>query len=322
MTETPQVIITDQDIINTYPQRNQEISRTYLKYKQLKQQRPDLGYKRLSKMLNKPTHTTRYWHHSNAVPEPIRTILWLQERKVLPLTLNDTKLPLIAKVFGATFSDGGIFQNLNAIFLSSSELETVKEFGEDLKTLFGNEIEENSRIIEGGEYGHSWCYQNTNRNIIRFFQALRSPVGRKSEMELMIPGWVFVRGEVADQFFGSIIGGDGGIPKYVSGNPNPITIGITGRNGLRRNRIDFLEQIRRYFTMKGIETNKLYISKWKDTNIFSLPSRSTISTFLSFYNKVLINYCAYKRLKLEKTIKNWQRVTDINKELRYIDLLK
>jgi len=63
---------------------------------------------------------------------------------------NNPKLFLITKVLGATFGDGGIFENLNGIFLSSSELEAVQEFGNDLNKLFGDEIEENSRIIEAG----------------------------------------------------------------------------------------------------------------------------------------------------------------------------
>ncbi len=318
--ENNTTIISEQDIINTYPKRNQNISLTYLKYKEVKQQNPQLGYKKLSKLLNKPIHTTRYWHHSNAMPEPIKTANWLKERFLIPLPQDHPKLKIIAKIAGATFSDGGIFQNLNGIFLSSSELEAVKEFGEDLKVLFGSEIEANSRIIEGGEYGHSWCYQNTNRNVIRFFQALGSPIGRKSGMELIIPSWVFLSEEIADHFFGSIMGGDGSIPKYVSGNPNPITVGITGRDHLKQNRIDFLEQIRKYFIMKGIETNKLYISKWEDTNILNLPTKSTLSTFKYFYDNVVINYCKYKKEKLEKTIRDWQRRKSMNEELKYIRL--
>ena len=153
--ESRQEIITEQDIISTYPKRNQEISLTYLKYKELKEKNQGLGYKKLSKLLNKPLHTTRYWHHSSAMPEPIRTVNWLKDVGVMPLEPNNKKLPLIARVCGATFGDGGIFANLNGIFLSSAELEAVEEFGEDLKKIFGEEIEKNSRIIEAGEYGHS-----------------------------------------------------------------------------------------------------------------------------------------------------------------------
>lgn len=319
--EKEKIIINEQDIINTYPERNKEIANTYLNYLKIKKENPDLGYKKLSRILNKPVHTTRNWHHNSAVPEPLNTVKWLKEKGLIPLSKENNKINLIAKIAGATFSDGGIFQSLNAIFLSSSELESAKEFGEDLKLVFGEEIESNSRIIEGGEYGHSWCYQNTNRNVIRFFKALGCPIGRKSEMPLILPEWVFLENGIADEFIGSIVGGDGGIPKYTCGSPNPITIGITGRDHLKQNRIHFLEQIREYFNKKGIESNKLYISASKETNIFNLPFRSILSNFLNFYDNISINYCKYKKIKLENTLKSW-KARQVLEERKWFDQLR
>lgn len=105
-------IINEQNIINTYPERNKEFATTYLEYLQIKKENPTLGYKRLSKLLNKPIHATRCWHHTNSVPEPINTVNWLKGKKLIPLTTKNDKIKLIAKIAGATFSDGGIFENL------------------------------------------------------------------------------------------------------------------------------------------------------------------------------------------------------------------
>jgi Lon-like ATP-dependent protease len=82
-------------------------------------------------------------------------------------------------MLGSLFGDGGIFTNLNGIFLSSKEIENVKEFGNDIYTIFGEDMAQHSRIIGGGGKGHSWSYQNTNRKIIRYFVALGAPVGKK-----------------------------------------------------------------------------------------------------------------------------------------------
>ena len=79
----PSIILTEQDIINTYPEKNQKFARDYLRYLELKQQHPQLGYKRLSKLMEEPIHRTRYWHHGNAVPQPILTINWLKKKKHL-----------------------------------------------------------------------------------------------------------------------------------------------------------------------------------------------------------------------------------------------
>lgn len=299
-------IITKQDIISTYDARQQEQCRLYEEYKRIKKENPTFGYKRISKILGQPEAKTRWWHCGKYTPVPIQTVEYLEEKNLLPLNENNPQLILIAKIIGATFADGGIFGNLNAIFLSSSELEAVQEFGEDLKKVFGEEIGLNSRIIEGGEYGHSWCYQNTNRNCIRFFMALGSPIGKKSQIKLVAPDWIFLNELIADNFVGSIIGGDGAIPKYVCGTPNTIYIGITGREHVRTNRIEFLESLRKYFTLKGISTNKIYITPFKDSNIFRLSLVTTLDNFIQFENSIKMDYCKYKKEKLKKTIRMWQ----------------
>ncbi|MAF36490.1 hypothetical protein CL622_05230 [archaeon] len=302
-------IVFEQDIIDTYKTRDIKLSRIYYAYRATKLMHPEFGYRRLSRVMGYKDHKTVLWE-KGGVPVSVKTVDWLSERDLIPLYPYDKRLGLIARILGALFADGGIFENLNAIFLSSSELSAVKEFGEDLKIIFGEGIEKNSRIIEAGEYGHSWCYQNTNRKIIRLFQVLGAPIWRKSTMKLLIPEWIFSSEELLDNFIGSLFGGDGSIPKYKFSNPNPITIGITGRDNLKENRIEFFEQIREYFIMKGIETNNLYITKWKESNIYRIPVRSTYSNFLDFYKNVPIYYCKYKKEKLKKTIKDWQKKID------------
>src|SRR3989344_2840400 len=150
------VIIDEQNIINTYDKRQQEQCRLYYQYQKTKSQNPSWGYKKIAKAMHQPIGKTRWWHAQKHIPVPIQTAHWLKERGLLPLKLDNSNLPLLAKVLGATFGDGGIFENLNGIFLSSSEKEAVQEFGKDIESIFGLNKNENSRIIEGGVYGHSW----------------------------------------------------------------------------------------------------------------------------------------------------------------------
>jgi len=131
------IIITEQDIINTYDKRQQEQCRLYYEYQRIKKENPTYGYKRIAKLLGHPYGKTRWWHAKKHIPVPIQTLIWLKEKNLIPLYIDHPQLPLIAKILGVTFGDGGIFQNLNAIFLSSSEIGAVKEFGEDLKIIFG-----------------------------------------------------------------------------------------------------------------------------------------------------------------------------------------
>ena len=231
-------ILTEQDIVNTYDKRQREQSRLYLEYKRIKKENPEFGYKRISKILGQPYHKTRWWHSKKYVPVPIQTVEWLKKKDLIPLKEEDKRLTLISKILGTTFGDGGIFGNLNGIFISSSELDSVKEFEEDIKTIFGKDIEKNSRIIEGGVYGHSWSYQNTNRNIIRFFQSLGSPIGKKSNIELIIPNWVHTNQKILDSFFSSFFGNEIGIPKIHKDGKrtNSLDIGMVFKKELKQNR--------------------------------------------------------------------------------------
>ena len=295
------IIIDEDDIINTYDERQQEQCRLYRRYFGLKKENPTWGYKRIAKVMNQPIGKTRWWHDQKHLPVPIQAAEWLKDKGLIPLKISHQKLPLIAKILGATFGDGGIFENLNGIFLSSSELEAVREFGTDLEELFSLNSTENSRIIEGGEYGHSWCWQNTNRNIIRFFMALGAAHGNKTKKDLKIPTWIKFKDELENEFYGSFLGGELGAPSlHIKKNRlTGLEVGITGYPKQRENRLNFLNEISGYFNKKGINTNSIYEGKTKsDNKIFRLQLSITFDNVLRFLINIKLNYCAYKTKKI------------------------
>jgi len=322
------LIISEQNIINTYNKRQQEQCKLYLEYKKIKQENPSYGYKKIAKLLNQPYHKTRWWHCRKHIPTPIQAVIWLKEKGLIPLITNNQNLPLISKVLGVTFGDGGIFGNLNAIFLSSSELEAVKEFGKDLKTIFGDKIEENHRIIEGGEWGHSWCYQNTNRKIIRFFQALGAPIGDKSFTQLIIPKWINIQNnKIKEEFFGSFFGNEIGIPKiHIEKNRLDLfSLGITASDKFAENRFNFLNSIAYYLNQKTIKTGKISINdhkkvnrKGESTKIYRLLISTKFENVINFIKFIKINYCFYKRDKLSNTVNEFSEI----KRQRFSDLLQ
>ncbi len=207
------MILTEQNIISTYNEKQQEQCKLYSKYLKLKIKYPTYGHKKLAKLLKVPYHKIAHWHFKNP-PTPIQTINYLKERNLIPLKEDNKHLKLISKILGTTFGDGGIFSNLNGIFLSSSELSSIKEFKKDLEKIFGEEVKSNERIIKGGEYGNSYCYQNTNRKVIRFFHALGAPIGKKSNIKLKIPERILNQ----DSFYQAFFGNEIGIPKIHNDN--------------------------------------------------------------------------------------------------------
>lgn len=314
------VIIDEQNIYATYDTRQQEQCKLFSQYLSVREDHPEWGYKRIAKAMNISISKTRWWHEQKHIPVPVQTAVWLRDRGLLPLTLDNPKLPLIAKVLGATFGDGGIFDNLNGIFLSSSEREAVEEFGKDIENIFGINESQNSRIIEGGEYGHSWCFQNTNRSIIRFFLALGAPQGNKTRIELKIPNWIKFSDKIQDDFYGSFFGGELGSPSLHK-HKNRLTtleLGIAGCPEVNENRLQFLKVISAYLMNKNVNCTSIYQRQYNENmTIYRLQISKTLDNVLSFMDNIKINYCEKKKKRLQLATNLWM----ISKKNKYDHLV-
>ena len=306
-------ILKHQDIINTYNPQQQEQSNLYFKYKKIKKENSNWGYKKIAKAINQPIHKTRWWHTNKHIPTPIQTINWLKEKNLTPLNEGNQIINLVSKILGTTFGDGGIFSNLNGIFFSSSEIDSIKEFEKDLELIFGKEIRKNSRIIEGGVYGHSWCYQNTNRNVIRFFQALGAPVGKKSNLEIKIPEWVITNPQLQDSFFSSFFGNEIGIPKIHKDNKrtNSLDLGLVCKKMLYKNRIIFLKQIQNYLKSKNINADKIYTRQHKEDKnsfIIKLAINLNFDNLMNLNKEINLSYSDNKQKRLVQTLNKLKEI--------------
>lgn len=312
ITKSEDIIIDEKGIIKTYDSRQQEQCSLYYQYLDIKSQNPLWGYKKIAKSMGQKTGKTRWWHQGRHIPVPIQTIRWLKDKGLLPLKCEDKRTQTISKILGATFGDGGIFKNLNGIFLSSMEKEAVMEFGNDLKTVFGDEIHLNSRIIECGEKGHSWCYQNTNRNIIRFFLALGAPKGNKTSLELNIPLWISLNETLQDEFYGSFFGSELGVPKVHKqrNRLQTLDLAITGTEKLDENRRLFFNKIRKYLAEKGINSTSLIKRKTnnEDLFLFRLMISIKFENVVNFIKNVKMNYCNHKKIKLNNAISEFATI--------------
>ncbi len=294
-------VIDERDILTTYPEEEQKRAKDYLKFVKLKRRSPHYGYKRLAKILAIKPGQTRWWNNKMFKPKSIRTIEWLKKQGILPLSINNPKLWLMARVLGSTFGDGGIFANLNGIFLSSSEKKAVKDFGKDLVKIFGKDIAKNSLLREGGEYGHSWHLLNTNRKVIRFFKALGAPIGNKTKLNLTIPSWLALNKTAENEFFGAFFGSELGVPKvHKQGNRlQTLDLGLVSLKELRGNRLEFVRGIKAYLASKGIKTTPtIYEKEDKDKVLIKLELSIKLDNVLKFIDNINMRYCYYKPKKL------------------------
>src|SRR3989344_1588147 len=191
-----------------------------------------------------------------------------------------------------------------------------------LEKIFQLGKEDNSRIIEGGEYGHSWCYQNTNRNVIRFFLALGAPRGNKTKRNLHIPSWIKRYPICEAEFYGSFLGGELGTP-IIHKRGNYLTcleVGITGWPRFRSNRIAFLNELKEYLKRHRVATTSIYEGKSKTEGslVFRLLIEKKMDNVLLFMMNVKINYCKYKGERLYRALSQWAML----KKKKYAELLE
>ncbi|MBI5226441.1 ATP-binding protein [Candidatus Micrarchaeota archaeon] len=295
-------------IVGTYSTADQSQHQRFHAYQEAKKQHPDWGYKRIAKSLGLLQHQTRWWHQGKHTPHAIGTLDWLTRKELLPLDESDPRIPRIARVLGSLYGDGGIFTNRNAIFLSSAERDVVEKFGDDLESFFGMEISKNARIIEGGEKGHSWCYQNTHRGIIRFFEALGAPVGNKTKIQLVIPAWIHKNPTWEDEFFGAFLAGEMGTPKIHTKGVylTSLEVGITATKETEQNRILFLDQVTDYLSRRGIRTTSTYRGTTASgKTILRLQIEKKVESVLNLLTHVRLAYSPRKEKRIREAVHIW-----------------
>ena len=303
-----ELILKEQDLINTYNKPQQEQCRLYCGYKQIKQTNQTFGYKRIAKLLGQPYYKTRWGHANKYKPVPIQTVEWLKDKRLLPFSAENPKIRIIARVLGSLFGDGCIDINHNMIFFSSSELASLESFKRDLIEIFGPEILSNFDIRKGGINNTSFCIRNNNRKVIRFFKALGAPVGNKTTLKLNVPYWILKEMKLQDLFFGSLFGNEIGIPKINIKNKgaDSLDIGFVCKKSVFGDRINFLKSIQNYLQLKGIYSKSIYVSNHKTNNklLVRLAINLNFDNLMNFHKNIDIYYSNKKIEKLEKTMNN------------------
>jgi hypothetical protein len=125
-----------------------------------------------------------------------------------------------------------------------------------------------------------------------------------------------------NEFFGSFIGSEAGIPKVSKTKRwlNTFDIGITANEKTIDNRKHFLKEVERYLNNNGIETLtlKTRIIQIKNNSLLRLMISTKFENVFNFVNNIKINYCFYKAKKIRETL---DKFTDV-KYQRYKDLIQ
>lgn len=298
------IILDEEDILKTYDKKELEEYYQYKKWKEFKEDK-NIGWKKASKILNILESKIR-WLDRDMKPYSIKLIEELKNIKLLPLRLSNENLPTIARILGALFGNGNIDKNLNTLSFISSEIESINRFKEDLEKIFGNFVYE---IRESEEFGKSYIFRTTDRRIIRFFVALGAPVGKKTDIVLRIPKWIYIRRDLLLEFLDGLFSANNSSSKYYEfkGHKLSNTIEISFLNKHKRTIKYWKEFVDKINTL-GIKA-RIKVYKRDEKLLIrilfsqSLEFEEIISDYTSKINEVRYNNVKQAVLLLKKNIK-------------------
>ncbi len=248
-------------VLKTFSVEEQESAQQYFAYQKLKNENPERGYKRLAKALGVNKTKTRAWKQWNSKPIGVKTVEELQKAGVLPFCFEDEKAPIIARIFGTLYGDGGVDANLNNVFFGSGDLEDIELWKRDLLTVFPF-AERNLSLVKSGEYGDGNCLRCTNRMVIRFFVALKAPLGSKIIREYQLPEWVKqAPNDLTAFFLDGFLACEVGTPQFYHDRRNNseylynFSFNLSKWEALEESHLLFLYDLKRLCSKIGVKTH-------------------------------------------------------------------
>ncbi|WP_153232543.1 hypothetical protein [Methanocaldococcus vulcanius] len=143
----------------------------------------------------------------------------LKDRKLIPLTYNDQKASILARIVGHVMGDGSlIINNKNSRVVFRGDIEDLKTIKEDLKELGydGEEIKLHEGETEITDYngrkriikGKCYSFEVRKKSLCILLKALGCVDGDKTKKMYGIPNWIktapkYIKKEFLSAYFGS-----------------------------------------------------------------------------------------------------------------------
>lgn len=254
----------------------------------------------------------------------MRTFLYIKElskRNLLPLSQDNPKILLLARLMGALFTDGNLYQgknNFREVSFCLGSKSDIEALVRDLKELGFSKIQKSFRETPGqiGErkfVNRSYMVKVLSTSLWLLLRILGVPGGNKTNQNYCLPAWLMKAPlAVKKEFLAAFLGGDG--PK--------LTIRLQNRkkkrpyNKLVLNDLEFHKgedfvssgirlatQLRVLFKEFGVKVRKVFTEeekyKRKDGSksvIIHLRFAGDFANGLAISQKIGYRYCLYKQL--------------------------
>jgi len=257
------LLISEQDVINTYSENEQNSCAKYSEYLNLAKLNPSFGYKKCAKLLNIPAGRTRWWHtkgEKKATPVALKAVEKLKQNNLLPFASKHKHAKTIFRMLGMLYGDGCIDRNLNTLSFISSVEENIELWKKDLIEVFPF-IKNKLNLIHVGEYGHAFSLRTCDRAVIRFFVALGVPVGDKVIVPYSFPrNFDSLNRHLILSFFDGLFSAEISVPRFQARTRcksyfKNFSFSLSKDQVLEESHIEFMKQIMVYMKKFG---EKLY----------------------------------------------------------------
>lgn len=254
----------------------------------------------------------------------MRTSFYIKElskKDLLPLFQDNPKILLLARLMGALFTDGNLYQgrnNLREVSFSLGSRSDIGAVAGDLKRLEYGKIHRSFRETQGQIGGRRFINRSYKIKILStslwlLLRALGVPEGNKTNQDYYLPAWLMEAPlAIKKEFLAAFLGGDG--PK--------ITIHLQKRekkgahNKLLLNDLEFhkskssissgiklAEQLRILFEEFGVRVRRIFTKEEKYRRkdgtrsvVVHLQFASDFASGLAIAQKIGYRYCSYKQL--------------------------
>ncbi len=248
----------------------------------------------------------------------------LKKKGLIPLRINQPSLPIIARLMGALFSDGGLYHqdSNNAREVSSvvGRHEDALQVRGDLASLgFSSQVQERITHQQIGHRSfstHTYRVKCCSTSAWLFFKALGVPEGNKTNTSYLVPAWLMRAPPLIQrEFLAGYLGGDGPTPmirlmarpkKQPCDHLSVNDVEFHKRVDLAMSGLRFAQQLATLLGQFGVQVRRAHIEEGvlrKDgsrTAIVHLPLSATYESVYALCHRIGYAYATSKLAEAQK----------------------
>lgn len=275
-----------------------------------------------------------------------QTINELKKRDLLPLRMNNEKLPFLLKLMGYIIGDGTLYFTGNKgtiwFYGEPDDLETIRKdiekIGFKASKIYArernHEIKTTYNMVKFRRTEFS--IKTTSSSLAALLWAMGTPTGNKCSKEYLLPSWIFdlelwQKRLFLASLFGAELSSPSTITKHGYNFYHPV-LSVNKREDIIENGVRFLNQIKAILEDIGVSSSvikkrKEYVNKYgKVSYRLRLTIKSDIDNLIKLWSEVGFEYnknrqylanVAIQYLQLKKKIlKNRKQAETIAKEMK------